>query len=170
MSVRKVSSDMFIVNIARLVQSATFILQNFNDSEAFFSYVPSSQFIALFLLTTTLNNFRADSRLHFLTGAKVIKAAYGFKRSVASRTKPETLNTEAVNFSLSVCFIEALDIAIWSCLLKIRHGHTFKVTVLVLSRCDSLFLQIEIPTHIKTSRHGLEHQITIKLASINPNN
>ena len=62
-----------------------------------------------------------------------MEAAYGFRHSVAMRTKP--INTEAVIFFPCTCSVEALDFSIWSCSLRIRHYHIFNAKVLVLSRC-----------------------------------
>ena len=53
----------------------------------------------------------------------------------AMRTKRN--NTEAVNYLLSVCSVEALNFTIRSFTLGKRHDDIFKAPGLVLSRCES---------------------------------
>ena len=93
----------------------------------------ASQLIELSLLTSTLNILLGESWSNTLTGTEVIKAAHGIKRGVAIKRK--TIKTEAVNFFLSACCEETLEFAIGSGSLKLGHGHFFKTTALVLSRC-----------------------------------
>ena len=136
-SVRNVFSDMFLDNIACLVQSPLFTLSHINDSEAFFSYTNSSQFIEIFLFNTTMSFLFSDRRSNLLTGTKVVKANQCFKQSFAMRKK--RINNEPVKINLSAYCMEALVFAIWSCSLKIGHDHIIKNTGLVLSDVKLLF-------------------------------
>ena len=94
----------------------------------------ASQFIQFSLPTTTFDIF-SENWAELLAGAKVVKATHCFKHSFAMRTK--RIDTEAVNFFLSACVVEALNFTIRSCSWKIRHDHIFKAAGFVLSRCDA---------------------------------
>ena len=59
-----------------------------------------------------------------------------------------------------------LPVKIWSCSLKIGNDYTLKAAGLVLPRSESANFWIDIPTGIKTGRHGLAYRIWILLASI----
>ena len=61
----------------------------------------------------------------------------------------------------SACYIEPLEFAIWYFSLEIGQDDTFKSTSLVLSRCESTCLWMEIPTCINSIEHGLTHRIWI---------
>ena len=140
----------------------------FNDSENFLLYISSCQFIECSFDTVKFDIISSERWAELLTGKKVVKATHCFKHSFATRTKP--INNGAVNFLSSACSVEALNFAIRSCTLKIRHDHIFKATGLILSRCQSTGFFIDIPTGIKTDGHGLTNRVEVNLAGINPNN
>ena len=146
---------MFFDIIACLVQSLLFPLPYFNGSEAFFSYIASSQFIKLSLLTLPM--LFSERRSNVLTRTKVAKTALGFKRSVAIRTK--TTKTEAVKFFLSACCTEAIDFAIWSCSLKKGYDYIFKAPRIVLLKFESTCRWIGIAMRTKTDGQGLTHRV-----------
>ena len=126
---------MLFNSVVCFVQSSLFALPHFNNLEAFFLYIVSSQCIELSLFATTLNIFFSERWEELLTRTKVIKATHCFKHSVVWRTK--LINTEAVNFLLSACSVEALNFKIRSCSLEMRHHLIFNAAGLVLSRCES---------------------------------
>ena len=148
---------MLFNSIGCFVQSPPFIFPHFKNLEAFLLYIMSSQCIELSLLATTLKILFSEGGTQLLAGTEVVKATHGFKHSVAVRTKP--FNTEAVNFLLSACCKEAFNFTFWSCSMEIRQDHIFKTAGLLLSRCESNRFSIEIPTRIKTGRHGLTHRV-----------
>ena len=150
---------MLFNNNGCFVQSPLLALPHFYNLEAFLLYIVSSQCIELSLLATTLNNLFSERGTRISTGTEVEKATYGFKHSVAMRTKP--INTEAVSSFLSACFQEALNFTFWSCPLQIRHDHIFNAAGLVVSRYESTRFLFEIPTRIKTRRHGLTHRVGV---------
>ena len=88
---------------------------------------------ALFF-ATTLNILFSERRTQLLTGTEVVKAAHGFKHSVAMRTKP--INPEAVNFLLSACCKETFNFTIRSCTLKKRRPY--------FQSCGSCFVEVRI--------------------------
>ena len=70
------------------------------------------------------------------------------------------INIGAFNF-FSACSVEALNFTFWSCSLKIGYDRFFKAASVVLSRCKPIPLRFEMPTRIKTDRHGLKHPVGI---------
>ena len=125
---------MLFNSIGCFVQSPPMALLHFNNLEAFLLYIVSSQCIELSLPATTLNIFFSERWAQLLTGTKVIKATHCLKHRIAMRTKPIT--TEAVDFLLFACSVEALNFTIRSCSLEIGHHHIFKAAGFVLSRCE----------------------------------
>ena len=162
------SSDTLFNSTGCFVQSPPFAPPHFNKLEAFFLYTVSSQCVETSLLATTLNTLFSERGTQFSTETEVVKATHGFKHSVTMRTKP--INTEAIIFFVSVCCKETFNFTFWSCLLEIGHDYTFQAAGLVFSSCESTRLWIEIPTRLKTGRHGSTHRVGISLAGINPNN
>ena len=75
--------------------------------------------------------------------------------------KIKTINTEVVNFLLSIRCTEALFFAICSCSLKTGHDHTFKAMGLGLLRCESTCLTMENVLRIKTGWHRLTHRVEL---------
>ena len=108
-------SDIFFDIIACLVESPPFTLPRFNEGETFIVYIASSHFIEFSFFTTTMNIVFSERQTNFLTRIKKVKAAHWFEHGVAMTTK--NINSEAVNFLLSACCIEALNFAMWSCSL-----------------------------------------------------
>ena len=106
MSVKWIFVGTSFDNLACIVQSPLFTHPHFNSSEIFFSFVAPPQRIELSPLTTTLNIYLSERWSNFLRGTKVIKAAHGFKCSVAMRT--ETIHTESLIFSLCVLYRRSL--------------------------------------------------------------
>ena len=121
--------------IAFFVQCPPFALPHFNNFEAFFLYIVSSQCIELSLLATTLNIIFSERRTQLLTGAEVVKATHGLKHSVTIGRNP--IDNELVNFLLSACCKEAFNFTFWSCSMYIKHDHIFETAGLVLSRWAS---------------------------------
>ena len=80
----------------------------------------------------------------------------------------KTLQRWSSPFFLSACCKEAFKFTFCSYSLKIGHDHIFRAAGLVLSRCESTRVRIEIPTRIKTGGHGLTHREGACLAGINP--
>ena len=113
----------------------------------------------LSLLANSLTILFSQKGTQLLTVTEVVKATHSFNHSVAIRRKP--INTEAVSFLLSACCKEAFNFTFWSCSLEMGHDHNFKAAGLVLSRCESTRFRIEVPTRIKTGRHGLTHRVRI---------
>ena len=150
---------MLLNSIRCFVQSPPFALPHFNNLEAFLLFKVSSQCIELTLLATTLNIFFNERGTQLMTVTEVVNAAYGFKHSVALRTKP--INTEAVNFLMSACCKEAFSFKFWSCSFEMGHDHILKTAGLVLSRCQSARFWTEIPKRIKTGRHVLTHRVGV---------
>ena len=148
---------MLFNSIGCFVQSPPFALPNFINLEAFLLYIVSSQRIELCLLATTLNMIFSERRTQLLTGTEGVKANHCLKHRSAMRTKPK--NSEVVNFLSSACCKEAFTFTFWFCFLKIGLDHIFKAVGLVLLRGESYRLWIEIPTRIKTGRHGLTHRV-----------
>ena len=103
-----------------------------------------STLCALFLYyTTRWRQFCWEYRLappFFLTGTENVKATHYFEHSVATPTKP--IKVDTVNFLLSACSVDAFNFTFGFCLLKIGHGHSFKATVLVLSKRETTRLWI----------------------------
>ena len=159
MSVRKVFWNIKIDIVACLAESRPFALAHLNHCGAFFSYIAAPQFIEFFHLTTTFNTLLNERRSNLLTRRRVIKAAHGFERIIAMKTK--TINTEACSFFLPGCCIDTLSFAIWSCSLEIGLDHKLEATSLVLSRFESAYLWIETPTPKKTNGFGLTYRIWI---------
>ena len=118
-----------------LVKSPPLIVPHFNDSETFILYIASSQCMELCFRTAAFDIFFSERCTELFTETKVVKATHCFKQSNAIGTKP--INTEAVNFLLSNCRLEALIFTIRSCSLKIGRNQVFKATCLVLLRCES---------------------------------
>ena len=87
-----------------------FTLLHFNAREVSVSDIAPSQFTELSLFPTTLNNLFGETGSNFLTGTKMVKAAHCLEHIAAMKTK--TINTEAVNFFLCACCIQALGFAI----------------------------------------------------------
>ena len=148
---------MLFNSFACFVQSPPFALPLFKNLVAFLLHVVSSKCIELSLLATTLIILFSERRTKLLTRTEVLKATHGFNHSVAMRTNP--INNEAVNFYLSAYYKEAFNFTIWSCSLEIGHEHFFKAAGLVLLRYECTHFCIEIPTRIKTGRHGLTHRV-----------
>ena len=71
-----------------------------------------------------------------------------------------SITIEAVIF-FSACSVEALNFTLWSCSLKIGYDRFFKAAIDVSSRRKSIRLRFEMPTRIKTDRHGLTHRVWI---------
>ena len=141
------------------VHSTPFALPHSNNIEAFLLYIASSQFIEFSFLTTTFDIFLGERCTQLLTDTKVVTAIHCFKHNIALRLKP--INTEGVNFLLSACSVENLSFTTRSCSLKMRHSHIFKVTGLVLSRCESTGFWISFPTRIKTGAHRLTYRVWV---------
>ena len=101
-------------------------LPQLNDSVAFFlvhSFIPNHRVLSSYYHVEYLTQW---VRSNFLTGKKSDKSIHSFKKSVAMGTKP--INSEAVNFFLSACCIEAFNFTIWSFSSKRVHDRVFKAT------------------------------------------
>ena len=68
----------------------------------------------------------------FLDNEKAIRASHCFKNSVGVWKKPSTKKR-----SFFVCLAVVSNCTVWLCSLRKGHGHTFKTTGLVLSRCET---------------------------------
>ena len=131
---KKNFSSIFLTILVVFLQSPAFTLPHFNNSEAFFLFLVSSQCIEFSLLTAVFDIFFRERWTYPLTRTEVIKAAQSFKHSVAMRQK--TIENKVVYFLLSASCMEALNFTISSCSLKITHDHVFKTTGLVLPCCE----------------------------------
>ena len=135
MSAGQVFSDLLFNVIGCLEKCPTHTHPHFNDREAFLLCIVSPQCIELSLLTATFDIFFSERWTHFFTGTKVIETTHGFKNNFAKRIKP--INTKKIIFPVFACSVEALNCTIMSFSLKIQRHEIFKITGLVLSRCES---------------------------------
>ena len=150
---------MLFNSIGCFVQSPPFTLPHFNKIEASLLYLVSSQCIELSLITATLDILLTKWWTHFSTGKKVVKATHGLIGSLAMRTR--AINTEAVIFLLSAFCIEAFNFKNLVLFVEKGQDKNFKAVYFVLLRCEYAGFWIEIPTPLKTGRHGLTHRIWI---------
>ena len=125
---------MLFNSIACFLQSPLFALPHFSNLVIFLLYIVSSQCIELSFFAITLNIFFTQRGTQLLTGTEMVKAAYGFKHSVAMRTK--LINTDADNFLLSAGCKEAFNFTFWLYSSELGQDHIFKAVGPVLSNCE----------------------------------